>query len=147
MPVDRSFLAEANEARARLHRLLARLSDVDLQRQVGPDWTIAGMLAHVAFYEYRALVLLDEWNRSGYRDSPLDAEVTNRSALPQWLALPPRVAAQQALDAAEAVDQRLAALSDELVEAISTGAAGIQLNREHRTEHLDEIERVLGGAG
>lgn len=146
MAVDRTFLAEAVAARERLQRLVARLSDADLQRTVDADWSIAAMLAHIAFYEYRALVLLDAWNRDGYRDSPLDAEVINRAALPQWRALPPRMAAQQALDAAEAVDHRLATLADDLIAAIRGGAAGIQLNREHRTEHLDEIERVLGAA-
>ena len=73
-----------------------------------------------------------------------DVDWINDAAKPLCLALPPRVAADIALSVAEAVDRRVAAVSDAIIEA--NARAGTPLNwrrAEHRREHLDEIERAL----
>ena len=59
------------------------------------------------------------------------------------LALPPRIAAQVAVDAAAAADSRVAALSDELLaENERRGLYINPLRADHRREHLDEIEQM-----
>ena len=65
MPVDRSYVAENDAERQRLRGLVRRLSDKDLERPMEAGWTAAGILAHLAFWDQRIVVLLDEWERKG----------------------------------------------------------------------------------
>lgn len=148
MPVDRSYVAENDKERERLRVLVRRLGDQDLARPVGAGWTVAGVLAHVAFWDQRIVVLLDEWERRGasWTPPPEDAREVdwiNDAAKPLCLALPPRGAAELALSVAETADRRVAAASDAIVEANARAGALNLWRAEHRREHLDEIERML----
>lgn len=150
MAVDRSYVAENDAQRERLRALVRRLSDQDLARPMDAGWTVASVLAHVAFWDQRTIALLDEWERHGPSWSPpphdqRNVDWINDATKPLCLALPPRTAAELALAIAETVDRRVAAVSDAIIEA--NARAGGQLNwrrAEHRGEHLDEIERALG---
>ena len=145
MPADRSFVGRNDVERARLHAVVASLSDADLQRSLSNGWTVSAVLAHIAFWDRRALVLLARWERQGVQEAPEDAGAINDAALPEWLALPPRVAADLALAAADAIDEKLATMSDGLLEAILGLKSAINLDRgdANRSEHLDEIEQSL----
>jgi uncharacterized damage-inducible protein DinB len=148
MPVDRSYVAENDAERKRLRALVRRLSDEDLARPMDADWTVAGVLAHVALWDQRILVLLDEWERRGPSWTPpvedaRDVDWVNDAAKPLCLALPPRVAAELALSVAETVDERVAAVSDALIEANARAGVLNWRRAEHRREHLDEIDRAL----
>jgi hypothetical protein len=145
-----SYVTENNEQRARLRALVERLSDGDLARPLDAGWTVGAVLAHLAFWDQRTLVLIERWEKEGPRTPPRsiddkDVDWVNDSAKALCLALPPRAAAHLALATAEAVDRRVEALSTELVAA--NAAAGKPLNlfrAEHRREHLDEIEHAFG---
>jgi uncharacterized damage-inducible protein DinB len=143
--VDRSYIAENNVERTRLKALVERLSDEELSRPMAADWTVAGMLAHMAFWDARALSLMDKWER-GIAPSTADWEPEeidwiNEAAKPLCLALPPRTAAQLALQLAEETDRRVEALSDELLAQLVAIGPPFNLSRaNHRKEHLDEIE-------
>jgi len=145
-----SYVTENNEQRARLRALVERLSDSDLARPLDAGWTVGAVLAHLAFWDQRTLVLIEGWEKEGPRTPPRsmddkDVDWVNDSAKALCLALPPRAAAHLALATAEAVDRRVEALSNELVAA--NAAAGKPLNlfrAEHRREHLDEIEHAFG---
>ena len=145
-----SYVTENNEQRARLRALVERLSDSDLARPLDAGWTVGAVLAHLAFWDQRTLVLIERWEKEGPRTPPRsiddkDVDWVNDSAKALCLALPPRAAAHLALATAEAVDRRVEALSNELVAA--NAAAGKPLNlfrAEHRREHLDEIEHAFG---
>jgi uncharacterized damage-inducible protein DinB len=148
MPVDRSYVAENDAERKRLRALVRRLSDEDLARPMDAGWTVAGVLAHVALWDQRILVLLDEWERRGPSWTPpvedaRDVDWVNDAAKPLCLALPPRVAAELALSVAETVDERVAAVSDALIEANARAGVLNWRRAEHRREHLDEIDRAL----
>jgi Mycothiol maleylpyruvate isomerase N-terminal domain len=56
MSVDRTFIAENDAERARLRALVTRLNDADLARPMPTGWTIAAILAHLAFWDQRALL-------------------------------------------------------------------------------------------
>jgi len=146
--VDRSHEAETDGARARLRALVARLSDDELRRPMPGGWTVAGVLAHAGAWDARAVYWLDTWARTGEPTvyEPENTEAVNESAKPLCLALPPRVAAELALRLAEEADAKVKALSDEMLAKIrATGSPPFNLSRAiHRTEHLDDIERVLG---
>jgi hypothetical protein len=132
--------------RDRLRSVVGRLNDADLARDLGEGWTVATLLAHLAFYDLRAVALLDQWRRAGeVSESPLDAETLNQAALPLFRALPPRAAAELALSAAEAADGRVAELELEpdLLEKIEAVQPSLNLNRgEHRQNHLRQLEQV-----
>jgi hypothetical protein len=151
MAADRSYVAENEVQLTRMRDLVESMSDDELAEPMPADWTVAGVLAHLAFWDQRVTTLVDRWGPAGTGtppDSPgsYDEEAVdwiNDAAKPLILALPPRVAAQVAVDAAVAADTRVAALSDELL-AINE-RTGLYINparAEHRSEHLDEIERM-----
>ena len=144
MTTDPTFRAENARERERLKSLVARLSDADLQRSVGHGWTVATTLVHLAFWDLRAVTLIDRYEREGVRPSPVDIDVVNDTVRALGAAMPPRAAARLAIEAAEAADRRVEALPDRTIEAV--GAAGNPFNPSrhvHRAEHLDEIERAL----
>ena len=146
--MDKSYIAENDAERERLKALVARLSDEELRRPMPAGWTVAGVLAHMAFWDARALYFINKWE-GGVAPSvadhePGDVNWINDSAKPLCLALPPRTAAQLALQLAEETDQRVAALSDALVTQMLAIGPPFNLSRaSHRREHLDEIESCL----
>lgn len=149
MTADRSYIAENRAQLERLRALVDKLSDQELSRPMDAGWTVAGVLAHLAFWDYRVVTLLDRWGPDG-RGTPPPAgdeaatDWINDAGKPLCLALPPRVAARVAIDAAVAADQRVAGLSEGLLDANRAAGGPISVRRaEHRREHLDEIDRVL----
>src|SRR5689334_10977175 len=118
MPTDRSYVALNDASRKRLEAFIRRASDADLARAMPAGWTVAGVLAHVAFWDERATLLAERWEREGKAPAPLveaDVDWINDAPKPMFLAVPPRRAAELALAAAEAVDRKVAALSDEII--------------------------------
>ena len=146
--MDRWFVAENDAQRERLKALVARLSDADLRHPMPAGWTVAGVLAHVAFWDARVLYFINKWE-SGTPPSEADQEQgdvdwVNESAKPLCLALPPRTAAQLAVDLAEETDRRVAGMSDALLaQNLAFGQPVDPLRADHRGEHLDEIEAAL----
>ena len=148
MSTDRTYVIQNDAERNRLRSLVARLSDADLARPMPAGWTVAGVLAHLAFWDQRILVLLEQWEQSPSKppriENEADTDWINDASKPLLLALAPRQAADLAVTIAEAVDGKVAALPDDLV--ARNAAAGSPLNllrAEHRAEHLREIEHVF----
>src|SRR6266478_2462581 len=74
MSVDRTYIVENDAERGRLRALVARLSDADLARAMPAGWTVAGVLAHLAFWDQRILVLLEQWERSPSKPPRIENE-------------------------------------------------------------------------
>jgi len=148
MKVDRSYVAENDAERGRLRSLIARMSDAELGRPMPGGWTLAAVLAHVAFWDARAVYFINKWGPSGepsiYEEEDTDA--VNDSAKPLCLALRPRDAAELAMRLAEESDEKVKMLSDAMLAKIAAkGAPPFNLARAiHRKEHLDDIERAYG---
>ena len=146
MPTDRPWIAQNTAQRERLRSLVARLSDADLEKSLPAGWTVAAVLGHLAFWDQRILVLVEQWERGGPAATPQpldDAAVDwiNDSAKALCLALTPRAAAQLAVAAADAVDRKLEALGEDLVGANQAAGSPVNFVRaHHRREHLDAIE-------
>ena len=148
MSVDRTYIAQNDAERGRLRGLVGRLSDADLARAMPAGWTVAGVLAHLAFWDQRILALLAQWEQSPSTppriENEADTDWINDASKPILLALAPRQAANLAVAIAETVDGKVAALPDDLV--ARNAAAGSPLNllrAEHRAEHLREIEHLF----
>src|SRR5262245_22739657 len=112
MPMERAYATENTHELQRLRTLVARVSDADLTRLLPNSWTVAITLAHLAFWDRQRLALVRRWEREGVTPAPADADTINEGVRVLATALPPRAAAQLALDAAEAVDQALEQLSE-----------------------------------
>jgi hypothetical protein len=143
--MSKSFIEENAKQRERLSTLLGRLSDRDLSLPLYAGWTVAGILGHMAFWDYRAVVLLKRWEKMGVQQTAgLDVDAINDAMQPLLLAIPPRKAAGMALEAAAAVDKEIESLSPDLIAQIVAQASTFRLNRaNHRLDHLDQIESAL----
>ena len=143
MTLARSFVAENRAATARLRALAGRLSDAELLHPVGPHWTVAIALAHIAFWERRALLALDLTERDKAVNWPALDIFVNDLSLPVWASLPPRTAANLALETAAALDARLEAFPPALLEQLYAISPRLVVRALHRNEHLDEIDQAL----
>ncbi len=147
MAVDRSFVERNRIQLDRLKALVDSATDADLARPMPAGWTIAGVLAHLAYWDQRIVVLMDRWGADGRGTPPAliderGLDWINDAGKPLCLALPPRVAARLVVEAAMAADARVAAASDAVLDANRAAGAPLSMDRaEHRREHLDEIER------
>lgn len=143
--MERLFVAANTKERNRLISLVGGLTDEELKLPLGNDWTIAVALAHLSFWDQRALFLVRRWRNSGVvKPSPIDIDLTNDSLLSLWLAIPPRAAADLAVSSAEQIDRELEEAPSDLITKIENLGESFRLYRSiHRKLHIDEIEEVL----
>jgi hypothetical protein len=141
--MDRSYIDRNRSSSEALRAKAAELSDEDLAKDLGEGWTAAVHFAHMAFWDRRASVLIDRWQRQGVGASSSDQDANNAAMLPQWKLLDPRQAVEDAVSAAEEADQSIAVLSDEQLTAILE-AKSLRLDRSrHRLEDLSTIQKSL----
>jgi hypothetical protein len=141
--MDRDSIVKIDASRERLRQFVEETSSEDLARPIDGDWTAAALLAHTAFWDRRAAWLVRRCLQGTCTPSPVDLDAVNEAALPQWRLIPPRAAAQEALDAAAAIDGLLPSLTAEQLAALRQSEVRYDRSN-HRNEHLDQIEQVLG---
>src|SRR5512141_1480225 len=112
------FVQESTDSRRRLEALVRGLSDQDLARSTEYGWTIAALLAHLAFWDQRMVVILKRWKESGFDPSPIDSAAVNDALKVLCHALDPRTTIELCLTSAETIDAELAALTPDLVKQI-----------------------------
>jgi hypothetical protein len=145
MTVDRSYVARNAASRGRLETVASGLREGDFTRDVGGGWTVAALLAHLAFWDRFVIERLTRWEGSGFEAAVFDADVINDAALPGWRAIPGPAARQEVLAAAVQCDERVERVGDELAAAIIGAGRQRMLDRSlHREEHIARIERVSG---
>jgi hypothetical protein len=142
------YSQENADSYQRLKSLVHRLTDTDLTLSTDYGWTIAALLAHLAFWDQRMVVILKRWEESGLDDSPIDSMAVNDALKIICHALEPRTAADLSLIAAERIDAELDTLTPEFVkqieEHIEANSIQFRMNRSlHRAGHLDDIEALL----
>ncbi len=145
MPTEPAYLARNAQSLENFRALLDRLSDADLEHDLGEGWTVAAMLGHLDFYDFRIAALAAHWHQTGaVTPSPLDADILNVALLPVWLSVPPRRAAELALQAAQGANAVVAGLAAGTLSQLEAVGNPLKLDRaEHRQEHIDQIERAL----
>src|SRR5512136_2396446 len=90
---------------AHLRQALESLSDEDLRVPLEAGWTISAVLAHLAFWDQRAITLIGKWKKEGVGPSPIDTDVVNEATRILCLAIPPRQAAELVVALAGEVDK------------------------------------------
>jgi hypothetical protein len=148
MAADRSYIEPNRAELQRLRDLLGRLTDEQLVHPMDAGWTPASYLLHMAFWDQRVAVMLEAWGPDGTGPAPIyddpGVDWINDTTKPIFLGVPPRVAANLSLAAAEASDAAVAAMSDDLLaKDEETGWIINPLRAEHRREHLDELEHLF----
>jgi hypothetical protein len=146
MPLDRSFVDLNRASTERIRALAASCTDAQLQAPVGQHWTVAIVLAHIAFWDRRVLYVLDMTARDGQLFIPEIDIFVNDLSLPLWAAIPPRAAAEIAIGTAEETDRRLEAFDPALLETIHTYNKRWVIRALHRNEHLNEADAGLAKA-
>jgi hypothetical protein len=124
---------------------LSTCTDADLSTAMPAGWTVSAVLAHLAVWDKRALILLEKWQKEGVEFSPNDIEVLNEVTKPFCLAIPPQAAKALFIQTAETVDKLISGYDSSMVDEIHEKGKNVHLNRaKHRLLHLDEIKAVLG---
>ena len=141
---DASFLEGNAAATARLEKLIGRLSDGDLGRDLGGGWTVAVALSHLAFWDRRVAYVLTRWTDGGEPHSELDDDVVNTALEELHKAVEPRAAARLAVDAAKSADAAITRVPDAIASRLVAEDHAYLLRRtNHRTEHIEQIEAAL----
>jgi hypothetical protein len=143
MAITPAFFRQNRESTQRMRDLLARLDDDGLRHTVGKDWTVAAALAHLAFWDRRAIVIIEQAQREGDVAYAELNGLINDILLPFLLAIPPRDAARIAVETAEEIDALLERCPPDLQEKLYAANERFIRRSLHRMLHLDEIDAEL----
>ena len=142
--MDRAFVELNRASTLRIRAMAERLSDEEMQTRVGEHWTVAIVMAHLAFWDRRVLFTLERTERAG-KLSPVELDIIlNDLSLPLWAAIPPREARRIAIETAEECDRRLEGFDPALLEELYNYNKRWVIRALHRNEHLDEADAGLG---
>jgi hypothetical protein len=145
MPELSSFIDENKASRELLAEVVSGLTDADLSQLLDAGWTVSAVLAHLAFWDYRALILIRKWKKAGIGPSPVDIDVVNEVTRVLCLGIPPRATIDLVSAQALAIDQEIEQLDEALAADIAARGQTVRLDRgKHRREHLRQIEETLG---
>jgi len=141
----RSAYSQRNNAELEhLRKVVDRLTDEQMARPAGGDgWTVGALLGHIAFWDQRAIVLMERWKAGGVGTAAGDVDVINDSVKPFLLALPPRDAARLALEAAQAIDREIDSLDAKMLAGIEANGQPRLDRASHRAHHLEQIEKAI----
>jgi hypothetical protein len=140
--MDAFELEKVAASRERLRRFVDETSNAELLQPIEADWTGAALLAHIAFWDRRNAWLIRRCMQGAALPAEVDTESVNEAALPQWRLIPPRAAAQEALDAAADTDSLLPNLTTEQLTTLRESKVNYDRSN-HRNEHVDQIEHAL----
>lgn len=105
--------------------------------------TVAILLAHLAFWDWRVLFVLEKTYQDGNLFSHQSDIYVNDYALPLLAAIAPKDAVRLAIEAGEALDKRLEDFPTDLLETVQAYNPRWVDRSLHRNEHLDEAETAL----
>ena len=121
------------------------LNEKQLVTPMPAAWTVSGVLAHLAFWDFRATTLIHKWRIEGISASPNDVDVVNETSRPFLIAIEPRQAVNLTLECARELDSLIDSLDDDFIHMIEEQGKTVRLDRaHHRNLHLGEIKTALG---
>ena len=130
------------EATRRLHALVARLEEADLECSLGSGWTVGFALVHLAFWDARQHFALQSYARGdGFPPEDKTVNDTLEAVAPLFRA---STAGREAVRAARLADAAVAALSAAQRASLARSGLSFAVQRwPHRDEHVAQIEAVL----
>jgi hypothetical protein len=146
---DRSYIEANRQGCERLRELVEGLDENSLATQVNEYWSVAGVLAHMAWWDARVVVFAEKIDR-GEQWVPSDEEPegdwlndTTRLVIEGLAPHAPRAAAELVLRMAERADARVAELPLDRMAPRDPASPIYPVRADHRNEHLDEIAAAL----
>jgi hypothetical protein len=128
----------------RLEDLVNKLTDRELSIPMEAGWTVSSVLAHLAFWDIRAIKLINKWKQRGVEYSALDTDIINEVTREIFNELPPRVAANFTIEKSRVLDRIIRDLDPEFMEKIKTIGQNVRLERYiHRRLHIEEIQKAI----
>jgi len=124
---------------------LSTLSESDLAKPMPAGWTVSAVLCHLAFWDKRALTLLEKWQKAGIEFSAMDTDIVNEVTRSLCLSIPSQIAVDLFIQTGQAIDDLIGRLDPAWITEVLERGKNVHLNRaEHRLVHLEEIKAVLG---
>jgi len=140
------YVADNEAARDRLFALVDALSDEDLAAEVEPGWRVSALLAHLAYWDRRYVLMLARAKEDRLEPPDLPewlTDVENDALRAEWDAIPGREAVRLVREAVDAINVEVANLPNELaVDLTSRGQIHLMRRSRHRYEHIEQIEAV-----
>src|SRR5512145_2219449 len=99
MEVQKIFQAN-RESTERLRKLINRLSEEELSKRIGSDWTMSITLAHLALWDQRVIFVIASAQKNNKLHAPYYDDQLNDILIPILGAIPAREAARMAITAA-----------------------------------------------
>ncbi len=146
--IDLKNITKENRESLKLYKeLLSHYTNDQLSTPMPAGWTVSAVLVHLAFWDHRAFVLLEKWEKDGIVFSPNDIDVVNDATKLLCLAVPPLKAVDMFLKSAEIIDQKISTLDAQWAADVVEKGKNVNLSRaHHRMMHLEDIKVVLGKA-
>jgi hypothetical protein len=128
-----------------LRHFVSSLNDQQLNTSMPAGWTVAGVLCHLVYWDFRAITLLKKWQQEGITSTPSDFDLVNEAMRPLLLAIEPKKAVEMVVDYAHQIDTLIESLPEDFLNAVQETGKTVVLNRGiHRHTHMNEITAVLG---
>jgi hypothetical protein len=150
---DRSYIERNRRGRERLRDLVEGLDERSLTAPVNEYWSVAGVLAHMAWWDAYVVTFAEKIDR-GEPWVPSDEEPegdwlndTTRLVIEGLAPHAPRAAAELAMQMAERADARVAELPLDRMAPLDPASPINPVRADHRNEHLDEVAAALERRG
>jgi hypothetical protein len=132
------------EQRERLASLGARLTAAQWGARLPNGWTVAALFGHLGFWDRVTLALIERYEHEGVAPVKNDFHLLNGVLATLFEKMNPEQCRAWAVEAAEALDARIAALAPALVAEIIEKDGERRIHRHiHRRNHLDQAEALL----
>jgi uncharacterized damage-inducible protein DinB len=115
MEAEKIFQAN-RAATERMRKIINRLSDEELSKSIGSDWTISITLAHLALWDQRVIFVIESAKKNSKLHAPYYDYQLNDILTPILRATPAREAARLAITTAETLDNELEQCSTQLLD-------------------------------
>jgi uncharacterized damage-inducible protein DinB len=142
MEVDKIFQAN-RAATERMRKIINRLSDEELSKSIGSDWTISITLAHLALWDQRVIFVIESAKKNDKLHAPYYDYQLNDILTPLLRVIPAQEAARMAITTAETLDKELEQCSTQVIEEMNEVNPRLIDRSIHRNLHLDEIENAV----
>jgi hypothetical protein len=144
MTIKNSYSELNHESENELVSFINNLTPEQLTTSMPAGWDVISVLAHVVFWDIRALTLINKWEKEGIHVSEVDTDVINEVTRPIFLSLEPASAVAMIAAYSKLIDEKIDGLTPEFIESIEIQGKNVHLNRaKHRRMHIEEIKQVL----
>lgn len=142
MEVEKIFQAN-RESTERMRKMINQLSEEELSKSIGSDWTISITLAHLALWDQRVIFVIESAKKNNKLHAPYYDYQLNDILTPILRAIPAREAARMAITMSEKLDNELEQCSTQLLKEMKEVNRRLIERSIHRNLHLDEIENAV----